>query len=138
MQTSGKTVNKHEITDGWSGILVLALFAAIGGYIWLDSIGWISHRESTVISVRGDWLTGESKQCWSPALDSERAASQGEEAGYALSRVFCDDGPEHTMEVAFYGQKVQREYSVVLWRCVRSGAFFGGDSFICYQTGGRR
>lgn len=76
-------------------LLCFVGFAIDGGYEWLDSIGWISHREETVISARNDWLVGESKECSSPTLNSHGAALLGEQIGYAMSSVSCDDGPEH-------------------------------------------
>ena len=110
-----------------------------GGYGWLDSIGWISHREDTVISAQSDWLVGESKECMSATLDRDSAAFLGKEVGYAMSFVSCDDGPEHKMKVTFYGRKVQIEYKIASWRCTRNEvSFLNDNSFICYQTGGQR
>lgn len=114
-------------------VIVFVGYAIYGGYEWLDSIGWISHQEETVISARSDWLVGESKECSSATLNSDGAAPTGKEVGYAMSSVSCDDGPEHKMEVTFYGQKVQADYKLVSWRCTRNVL-----SFTCYQTGGER
>jgi hypothetical protein len=109
------------------------ILLAYGLFSWMDESGWISHREETVISVRSDWLVGESKECWSATLDSDGAALSRKEIGYAMSSISCDDGPEHKMEVTFYGRKVQPEYKLVSWRCTRNVI-----SFTCYQTGGER
>jgi hypothetical protein len=120
---------------GWGCLILLCIigFAIYGGYEWLDSIGWLQHREITTISARSDWLVGESKECWSAPLNSDAGALLKKEIGYAISDVNCDDGPEHNMKVTFYGRKVQTEYKVVNWRCTRNEI-----SFTCYQTGGQR
>jgi hypothetical protein len=112
---------------GWVGA------AIYGGYGWLDSMGWTSHREDTAISARSDWLVGESKECWSATLNSDGAAFLKKEVGYAMSSVSCDDGPQHEIAVTFYGRKVQPEYKAIDWRCTRNSV-----SFTCYQTGGQR
>lgn len=134
-----------ETAAGWGclilGSLVLGFIVSliVGGYDGLDSVGWISHQEETVISARSDWLVGESKECWSATLNSDGAALTGKEVGYAMSAVSCDDGPEHNMTVTFYGRKVQPEYKTVSWRCTRNEvSFLDDNSFTCYQTGGQR
>ena len=120
-------------------ILVIIGAAIFAGYEGLDSVGWISHREETVISARSDWLVGESKECWSATLNSDGAALLGKEIGYAMSSISCDDGPEHKMKVNFFGRKVQTEYKSVVWRCTRNEvSFLNDNSFTCYQTGGQR
>src|ERR1017187_5455709 len=68
-------------------VIVFVGYAIYGGYEWLDSIGWISHQEETVISARSDWLVGESKECSSATLNSDGAAPTGKEVGYAMSSV---------------------------------------------------
>jgi hypothetical protein len=131
-----------ETATGWGCLLLLgiigyAIYGGYGGYGWLDSIGWISHREETVISARSDWLVGESKECWSATINSDGATLLKREIGYAMSSVSCDDGQEHKMTVTFYGRKVQSEYKVITWRCTRNEvSFLNDDSFTCYQTGG--
>jgi len=113
--------------------------AVFAGYEGLDSIGWISHREETTITARGDWLVDESKECWSSPVNNEEARLLKKGVGYAMYSISCDDGPEHEMKVTFYGRKVQSEYKVVNWRCTRSEvSFFNDNSFTCYQTGGQR
>jgi hypothetical protein len=110
-----------------------------GIYTFADYKGYIQHTCETTISVQSDWLVGESKECWSATLNSDRSALLGKEVGYAMSSVFCDDGPEHKMKIAFYGRKVQTEYKVVSWRCTRNEvSFLNGNSFTCYQTGGKQ
>jgi hypothetical protein len=100
------------------------------GYGWLDSIGWISHEESTTISARADWLVGESKECWSVPIDSDGAGLTGKEIGYAMNGVFCDDGPQHKMKVTFYGRVDQPDHKLAKWRCTKS--YLG---FTCFQIG---
>jgi hypothetical protein len=130
-----------ETATGW-GCLILLFFvgyAIYGGYEWLDTMGWISHREDTVITAGSSWLVGESKECWSAPLNAEGAAQSGKPIGYAMSSVTCDDGPDHSMKVTFYGRKVQAEYKAVSWRCTRNEvSFLNDNSFTCYQTGGQR
>jgi hypothetical protein len=159
----------HRLRDAsataWNWIIFLAIVggAIYGGHEWLDSIGWISHRQETVISARSDWLVGESKECWSASLNSDGGAALflsrwgivrrwsfpgagpalisalGKEVSSAMSAVSCDDGPEHKMKVTFYGRRVQPEYKVVDWRCTRNEvSFLNDNSFTCYQTGGQR
>lgn len=114
-------------------VLAFVLIAlAYGLYSWMDESGWISHRENTVISARSDWLVGESKECWSATLDSDGAALTGKQVGYAMSAVSCDDGPEHKMEVTFYGRIEQPDHKLVKWRCTK-----GYLGFTCWQTGSR-
>jgi hypothetical protein len=128
-----------ETAAGWGCLIILCIlgYAIYGGYEWLDSIGWISHREDTTISARSDWLVGESKECWSATLNNDGAAQLAKEIGYTMSYVSCDDGPEHKMKVTFYGRTVQPEYKVVSWRCTREQtSFISDNTFTCYQTGG--
>jgi hypothetical protein len=42
-------------------VATIALFAAL--YEWVDSTGWIPHREETTISAESSWMVGESKEC---------------------------------------------------------------------------
>lgn len=126
---------------GWGCLILLCIvgYAIYGGYEWLDSIGWISHREETVISARSDWLPGESKECLSYTRKREWATFQDKDVGYAMPWVKCDDGPDHHMKVTFYGRKVQPEYQTIGWRCSRNEvSFLNDNSFTCYQTGGER
>lgn len=135
------TSDLKETATGWGYLVLLCIvgYAIYGGYEWPDSIGWISHREDTAITVGSDWLVGESKECWSATLNSEGAALLSKEVGYAMSSVSCDDGLEHKMKVTFYGRKVQPEYKVVSWRCARNEtSFLNDNAFTCYQTGGQQ
>jgi hypothetical protein len=123
---------------GWLFLLGFVGYVIYGGYEWLDSNGWISHREETAITARNDWLAGESKECWSAPLSNDGAALLKKEVGYAISDVSCDDGPVHNMKVTFYGRKVQPEYKVATWRCTRNEvSFLNDNTFTCYQTGGQ-
>jgi hypothetical protein len=130
-----------ELTDEkvgcgcWIFILIIGVVIYVG-YGFLDSVGWISHQEETVISARSDWLPGESKECLSYTRKREWATFQDKEVGYAMPWVKCDDGPDHHMKVTFYGRKVQPEYQTISWRCSRNEvSFLNDNSFTCYQTG---
>ena len=116
-----------------AGFLFGLCYIAFGVYGWVDSAGYISHREETVISARSDWLVGESKECTTSTLNSDSAALLNKSIGFAMASVACDGGIDHKMEVTFYGRKVQPEYNTVTWRCIRNET-----SFTCYQTGGQR
>lgn len=135
-------------------ILYLVGFGIYQGYVCLDSLGWISHREETVITAQSDWLAGESKDCWSApndyytalakkyggvSIDKSGKVIDDSMAGYVMSTVTCDHGPEHKMKVTFYGRKIQDDYKVVTWRCMKGeDSIFGNGMFTCYQTGGYR
>jgi hypothetical protein len=142
--TLGGIVNKSNTDSTGTGcgclfILMIVAAAIYGGYQWLDSVGWTSHREETVISARSDWLVGESKECWSATLNSEGAALLNKEIGFAMSSVSCDDGQKHNMKVTFFGRRVQTEYKVVNWRCKREQtSLLNDNSFTCYQMSGQR
>jgi hypothetical protein len=144
MDKSSELKNPPESNDNGVGcgcLFILAILAALAfaGYEGLDSMGWIPHREDTVISARGDWLPGESKECLSYTRKKDWPAFKDKAVGYAMSWVKCDDGPDHQMKVTFYGRKVQPEYETIRWRCTRSEvSFFNDNSFTCYQTGGER
>lgn len=129
-----------ELTDEKVGAGCLIFVLIIGvviyfGYGFLDSIGWISHREDTVITARSDWLVGENKACRSVTLNDDEAFRLGKEKGYVMSYIYCDDGPEHKMRVTFYGLKLQGN-RIVNWRCTREEtSFLSDNTFTCYQTG---
>lgn len=137
-----KTMSDAKETGTGCGcifFLVIIGAAIFAGYEVLDSMGWVSHREETTISVRGDWLVGESKECKSYTRKKDWFTFQDKDVGYAITGFICDDGPEHQMKVTFYGRKVQPEYESISWRCEREQPWFGdGNSFTCYQTGGER
>ena len=133
---------KEQVTNrvqGWGclGIVVFVGYAICacvsGGYGALDDSGWILHRVETTISARNDWLTGESKDCFSYPLRYREARPLGKDSGYALADVFCDDGPDYKMTLTFYGREAQPEYQIIGWRCTKKD-----ESFVCYQTQGYR
>jgi len=111
----------------------VAVLAALPAYRWLDSSGWIPHREDSTITARLDWRVGESKNCQSYPLSAELAMTAGKAAGYALSQVKCDDGPEQQASVRFFGRTEQPEYAVVIWKCTRKE-----DGVTCYELSGVR
>jgi hypothetical protein len=130
-----------------AGIKFCAFVAIIlvGGYLVceghqeLDSLGLLQHQEETTITIQGNWMEGESKLCWSPALNSAEATLRNKETGYALSSLDCGDsnGEMHSMRVKFYGREVQPEYDGIIWRCVREQpSTFDSYTFTCYETGG--
>jgi len=139
-----ESVDESSDAASWSGLGYIFVLSIIGaaifaGYKGLDSLGWISHREETVISAGSDWLVGESKDCWSVPLGDDGAALFKDKVGYAMSEVNCDDGPTHKMKVTFYGRIIQPEYKAVSWRCTRSEvSILNDNSFTCYETGGQR
>ncbi len=130
--------SKENIGD-WGclwAICVLALLIWGGDELWESSASWISHREETLITVNADWLVGESKDCWSIALDSQSAVRLGKETGYAMYSVNCGDGPQHSIKVNFYGREIQGEGRLIKWRCEREQpSFWNYNSFTCYETG---
>jgi hypothetical protein len=83
-------------------------------------------------------MEGESKLCWSPALNSTEATLRNKEVGYALSSLDCDHGGDmHSMRVKFFGREIQPEYDTVIWRCVwEQPSTFDNYTFTCYETGG--
>lgn len=97
------------------------LFVVWGGYQNADSAGWISHHEDSLITAQDNWFVGESKDCTSYPHKPE---------GDATLRVHCDSGPEHHVNVTFYGRVEQPEYHWATWRCTRNA-----ESFTCKQTG---
>ena len=122
-----------EQTEGSIGVLILIIVlvgVGVGGYTGLDSAGWIPHSEDTVITAQANWFVGESKNCMSAPLNAQAARTLNKAAGYAISQVSCDDGPEHNVKITFYGRVEQPEYEWVQWRCTRNE-----DSFTCRQTG---
>jgi hypothetical protein len=129
-----------ELTDEkvgcgcWIVILIIGI-AIYVGYGFLDSTGWISHQEDTIITARSDWLVGESKVCRSITLNHAEAFRLSKETGYTMSYISCDDGPEHKMRVTFYGLKLQGN-RIINWRCTRGDtSFLNNNAFTCYQTG---
>ncbi len=80
-------------------------------------VGRISHREDTLITVNADWLVGESKECWSIALDYSSAEMLNKETEYAMYSVNCGDGAQHSIKVKFYGRQIQVQNRLIRWRC---------------------
>jgi hypothetical protein len=122
----------------WGCLTTLCILALLilGGYEWLESVAWVSHREETLITVNADWLVGESKQCWSITLDSRSAALLHKETGYAMYSVNCGDGAQHSIKVNFYGSEIQGANRLINWRCEREQpSFLNDNSFTCYETG---
>jgi hypothetical protein len=115
------------------GCVILAVCVIFSGYWFynrLDSMGMISHREDTFISAQSDWPVGESKLCQSITLV---APLEGKEAGYALSSLHCDNGPQHHMEIRFWGREEQPEYVAVDSNCTREEV-----GFTCREVSGVR
>ena len=122
----------------WGCLTTLCILALLiwGGYEWLDSLGRISHREETLITVNADWLVGESKECWSITLDSRSASLLNREIGYAMYAVNCGDGPQHSIKVNFYGSEIQGANLLIKWHCEREQpSFLNDDTFTCHETG---
>ena len=65
-----------------------------------------------------------------PAEPKSRSA-MGKNAGDAVQRVDCDNGPEHHFKIKFYGRVEQPEYVAVQWSCTRTA---GG--FTCSELSG--
>lgn len=132
-------MNDKKNDGGTLGCLfTIIFFGAIiyWAYSGLDSAGWISHTEETVITAQDNWLVGENKACVSIPLDSESARLTNKDFGYAFSKIECDDGPTHDMKVTFYGRENQPEYKGIMWRCTREEVSFSNENtFKCVQTG---
>jgi hypothetical protein len=137
-QVKEKTRAQYVVTlFVWA--ILLSLFAAGGKQMWdtIDQSGWINHMEDTSITVQGNWLEGESKDCSSPVLSSAEAVSVGKVPGYALGSIVCDSGPSHAVRIQFYGQQYQSGKQVAMWRCTRTSvSAFSSWAFTCKQTGG--
>ncbi len=118
-------MSTRQDNAGTGCVILILICAAIGYglYEWLDSIGWIVHREDTFLTAQSNWFVGESKDCIAYPL--------GDAGGHdAIPRIHCDDGPEHSIRVTFYGRVWQPGRSWTSWRCTRSEY-----SFTCKQTG---
>lgn len=128
-QSAWEKVNRRAEAAVLAGLLI---FMSFGIYEWLDGQGYVPHTVEATIQAQQNWLVGESKDCASSTLDSNGAARQNKSVGYALAFVLCDGGPNHAMNITFYGREEQPEYEVVTWRCARQAG-----SFTCWQSGGR-
>jgi hypothetical protein len=129
------TVTKGSSSDSGKGLGCLVLLgAAVGICYWIytgiDSAGWMQHSEESTITAQGNWFVGESKDCISYPLGPKTAQEMGKPKGYAPSKISCDDGPEHSVQITFFGRTEQPESTWVTWRCTRHES-----SFTCKQTG---
>ena len=131
MTTTTTTKKKSDSGKGFGCLVLLGIVAGICYWIYtgIDSVGWMSHREESVITAESNWFVGESKDCSSYPLDSKTAQGMGKPTGYAISKISCDGGPEHSVRVIFYGRTEQPEYTWITWRCTRNEG-----SFTCKQT----
>lgn len=96
----------------------------------VDATGYVSHTVESTITAQSNWMRGESKNCSSAPLNADTAVALGKPPGYAFSLVHCDDGPEHSIPVTFWGAEDQSGRTVAFWTCTRES-----DSFVCKQTG---
>jgi hypothetical protein len=126
---------KDSETANALGCFVLFTLAALlcygvcaAAYTGLDKKGLVSHQAESVITVRGNWLVGESKDCLS------QTTSVDDQPSYALAALFCDDGPTHRLKVTFWGRKDQPEYATVNWKCTREQE----GKFTCLELSGVR
>jgi hypothetical protein len=129
----------------WIGTIFMLLLwiafsdslATIGPASWADveddwnaPVGYSQHSVETSISMDGNWIVGETKECKSYPLSPMVAKFVGDEPGYAAGYFHCDDGPTHKLKVTFYGRYNQPEHQVAYWNCTRES-----DKFTCRQTG---
>jgi hypothetical protein len=125
----------HSPSDeavGYGCLILLVIVGSVGygGYSALNSGGWIPHTVDSTITAQGNWIVGESKDCYSTPLDLTTANAEGKPMGYALQALQCDDGPIHQIKVEFYGRSEQPGISMAEWRCTRNES-----GFTCKQTG---
>lgn len=118
-----------SITLVTAGILFLCALPFVI-YSALDENGQISHSVETSISAKENWLVGESKDCTSPVVNAKTAQFIGQDEGYVAMFVTCDEGPQHTITVKFYGQMNQPAEKLITWRCTRET-----EGFTCKQKG---
>jgi hypothetical protein len=126
----------------WTGailvLIVVRWFAPFdfGPSSWADVADWIMpdgyarHSVETLITVQGDWIVGEAKDCSSLPLNFKAARLIGEEPGYVALGLNCDDGPRHSVKTTLYGRLNQPEHRIAYWRCTRKS-----EGFTCRQTG---
>jgi hypothetical protein len=126
--TSKKT---SDTAAGYGCLFLLGIVGAIGywAYTGIDSAGWMQHRQDSVITAESNWFVGESKDCTSYPLDEKTAHGMEKPTGYAISKISCDGGPEHSVKITFLGRTEQPDHSWVRWRCTRNQ-----DSFTCKET----
>ncbi len=106
---------------GCFAVLIVACLLAGRLYDWLDAEGNVPHQEESLITAQENWFVGENKDCSSVPLG---APSEGRKNGYALSYIYCDDGPVHQVKIRFWGREEQPEYALVHWKCTREDSGF--------------
>jgi hypothetical protein len=102
------------------GLLVSA--GSVVGWQKLDARGLIPHSHETDITAEPSWLNGESKVCSSFPAQPENDVT---------TRILCDKGPDHHIEVRFWGLKSREDSRApngVTWKCVKNS-----ESFVCYD-----
>jgi len=132
MTTTSTAQSFRESARGLAYLFVLGVVAypAYAIYAAIDSSGWIPHREDGVITAQANWFVGESKDCMSYPLDIGAARTLHKMKGDAITKISCDDGPDHNVKITFWGRTEQPEYSWVRWQCTRNEG-----SFTCKQVG---
>jgi hypothetical protein len=131
-QKSGLSMAKKSDSEGVGCLILVAIVVAFFyyGYSGIDSVGWIPHREDSLITAQANWFVGETKECSSNPLPAQAAKVMGKVEGDAVYQIECDKGPEHKVNIEFYGKKVQPENALAFWNCTRKE-----DTFLCKQTG---
>jgi hypothetical protein len=126
---------KPKSRSGYFYVIGLWVLFTVGVqlYSWIDSTGWISHREDSLITAKENWFVGESKECRSVPASKGVGGLLGKPEGYAYTMISCDNGPEHNVKITFWGKPEQPGYEVLNWRCTRES-----DSFTCKQLGAER
>lgn len=125
------TTKREKAAAGCSVCLALVVVVFVGGYgayTGIDSSGWMPHSEDSVITAQANWFVGESKDCTSYPLDAKTAQAMKKPKGYAIAQINCDDGPQHSVKITFFGRTEQPEYDWITWRCTRNES-----SFTCKQ-----
>jgi hypothetical protein len=99
--------------------LIMLVVFGYGGWTSLDEKGLIPHSVDAVITAEPSWLPGESKNCI--AFPDQ---------GNVTRFVHCDKGPEHQIEIKFWGRTERTGPNVengVRWKCVKRN-----EGFTCY------
>jgi hypothetical protein len=76
-------------SEGLGCMILVGILVAIvyGGYSGIDSVGWIPHREDSVITAQANWFVGETKECYSYPLDAQAAKSMSKSVGNAIYKI---------------------------------------------------
>lgn len=129
-----QTTKPNDAAGAFGCILLLLFGGVICVWVYqkVDALGWIQHTGDSAITAQANWLVGESKDCYTYPIPVN--PPKGEDIGYALGQVNCDNGPLHDMKIRFYGRRAQPEYGVVYWKCTREESGFECDE----QYGFRR